>query len=576
MPCAFHAGYCALLAGVLTFSATLPLRAADEDFSARIDKFIFNRLAAEKVAPAPLASDSEFLRRVYLDLTGRLPTADQARAFLNSTEPDKRDKLIDSLFPALPTLGIGRRLEAKPFLDRWAYFFSDLFRNNEQLREGAPVFHGYLYKNLELNVPYDVMVRDMITATALSTWTNGAANFVARHRVMEGDGYSKMNHEDTCDELAISTTKLFLGVNTECISCHDGANHLEKVNLWLSKRKRSEVWNQAAFFGTTYVAPSFGRFPEFTVTDTEKGYDVKSKSVVRMPRSRAEVSPTFLLTSEKLQPGDRPREAYARMITNHPQFARATVNLFWAELMGQGIVDPPLSFDLDRQDPKNPPPAPWTIQPSHPELLDALAEDFRKHNYDLRYLMRTIVRSRAYQLSAAYDGKWNPQNASLFARRKVRRLPAEQLWDAISQATGKFEEFKGQYHVAKYNYLLQSPFFQDYQGSHRKLYDLLQTLGQTDREELPQDRSSLMQVANLLNHKLVTDRVTAAKGSNLETLLSKADDDEIIDQLFLRTLSRLPDNREREVARRAFKSNRTEGAEDLLWALINRVEFLFY
>lgn len=236
----------------------------------------------------------------------------------------------------------------------------------------------------------------MITATGLSTWTTGPANFIARERVMDGDGYSVMNHEDTCDELAIWTTKLFLGVNIECVSCHDGKGHLEKVNLWLSRKKRDDLWRQAAFLGKTYVAPSYGRFPEFTVQDTEKGYDPGTRSTVRMPRHATDLTPTFMLTGEKLPAGKREREAYADILIASPQFSRAAVNLFWAQLMGRGIVDPPFGFDLARQDPANPPPAPWTIQPSHPQLLNALADDFRSHHYDLRHLLKTIVSSEAY------------------------------------------------------------------------------------------------------------------------------------------------------------------------------------
>ena len=126
------------------------------------------------------------------------------------------------------------------------------------------------------------------------------------------------------------------------------------------------------------------------------------------------------------------------MLTENPQFARATVNLIWAELMGVGIVDPPLDFDLARLDPANPPPAPWTIQPSHPELLEALAKDFREHNYDLRRLIRLIVTSSTYQLSSRFDGEWKAAYAPYFARHFVSRLPAEAIADAISQATGNF------------------------------------------------------------------------------------------------------------------------------------------
>ena len=115
------------------------------------------------------------------------------------------------------------------------------------------------------------------------------------------------------------------------------------------------------------------------------------------------------------------------MITENPQFARATVNLVWSELMGVGIVDPPLDFDLARLDPANPPPAGWTIQPSHPELLEALAQDFRDHGYDLRRLIRTIAVSSTYQLSSRFEGEWKAAYAPYFARHFVRRLPAEAI-----------------------------------------------------------------------------------------------------------------------------------------------------
>jgi Protein of unknown function (DUF1549) len=167
-----------------------------------IDDYVLGKMAKEGVRPAPLSSDAEFLRRVYLDLTGRLPEPSTVRKFLADQDQQKRDKIIDSLFPPLPEVGLGRReTRVGPFFDRWSYYFCDLFRANDQLRDGVTPFHRYIYEALELNLPYDRFVRDLITASGLSTWTTGAANFVARERVMAGDGYSEQNHEDTCDEL---------------------------------------------------------------------------------------------------------------------------------------------------------------------------------------------------------------------------------------------------------------------------------------------------------------------------------------------------------------------------------------
>jgi hypothetical protein len=562
---------CAILLATTLSASNLPHR----NF---IDDYILSKIDKDHVPHAGLSSDPEFLRRVTLDLTGRLPEPDDVKKFLVNTDPNKRPEWIDSLLPPLPTMGVGRRLTDKPFLDRWAYFFSDLFRNDEQLREGTDIFYSYLYKSLELNVPYDQMVRDMLTSTALSTWTTGPANFVARERVMDGDGYSVMNHEDTCDELAIWTSKLFLGVNIECISCHDGRGHLEKVNLWLSGKKRADLWRQAAFFGKTYVAPSYGRFPEFTVEDTEKGYDLTTHSTVRMPRSSTDLTPTFLLTAEKLSPGKPERQAYADMLIANPQFARATVNLFWAQLMGRGIVDPPFGFDMARQDPAKPPPAPWTIQPTHPELLNALAEDFVRHHYDLRYLLKTIVSSTSYQLATEMDVPRTPAVDEHFAAHITRRLSAEELWDAISQAANVFDEIQSKYAVRKYKRVMQASFYHDYEGTLKNTFDLLQCFGQTDREEMSSDRSSLVQAASLLNGAPVLARIKIQKGGRLEALLNAKPthtDSEIVRDLFLSTISRYPTAKEESVGLKLLAGNREQGAEDLLWALINRIDFVF-
>ena len=545
-----------------------------------IDDYIFSKMEREGITPAPLASDTEFLRRIHLDLTGRLPEPEDVRKFLADSDPGKRDKVIDSLFPKLPTQGIGRRhTRVGPFLDKWTNFFDDLFRNNEQLREGIVTFHKYIYKVLELNVPYDEFVRDMITAKAVSTWTTGKANFVARHRMMFGDGYSHTNHEDTSDELAIWTTRLFLGVDVECISCHDGAAHLEKINLWLARHKRADVWRQAAFFGKTFVAPIYGRIPEFMVNDTEDGYDLTTKSVVRLPRYKTDITPTFVLSGEKYEPGkgDTEREAYAKMLTSDPQFARAGANLFWSRFMGRGIVDPPLGFDLDRQDPENPPPAPWKIQPTHPELLNKLAEDFRESGYDLRHLMKVITKSSAYQLSSYYRGDWKPAYEEYFARHKVRRLNAEEFWDAVSQSTGVFEEFTIRTDDDKIKYLMQSTFNHDF-SSNKALWNMLQDFGETDREDPPSDDASMVQAASVMNHELVLDRVKIQEGSRLHELLrsepSKSND-EIVDELFLATISRPPTAEEKSMSVSLLERLRDQGAEDLLWALLNRADFIF-
>jgi hypothetical protein len=210
----------------------------------------------------------------------------------------------------------------------------------------------------------------MLTAKAVSNWYVGPASYLARW-VIIGATCADTVHEDTSDEIAVWTAMHFLGLNVQCISCHDGRRHLEKVNLWLTEQKRSELWQQAAFFGKTRVlrrTEVSTAQDEYSIDDEGPGYSASGESVQRVPRrGEGMVEPAFLLTGEQPDPNKNPREEFARMITSHPQFARATVNLFWAEMMGVGIVDPVFDFDLLRQDPKNPPPAGWSIQPSHPE-----------------------------------------------------------------------------------------------------------------------------------------------------------------------------------------------------------------
>jgi hypothetical protein len=214
-----------------------PLRAGRSEMTARldaggqsirpvrirnyIDRYIFEKMDRDHIPHAGLAVDAEFLRRVTLDLTGRLPQPEAIRKFLQDSDPDKRDKVIDALMTT-PYLKHLVRDEA-PFVDRWAYFFGDLFRSGTaQLGKGRNLFHDYLYMSVLMNVPYDELVRDMITARARSNWLDAPSNFLVRDHVDDDSKPERVNDEDTYDEAAITTTKLFLGVNLECVSCHFG------------------------------------------------------------------------------------------------------------------------------------------------------------------------------------------------------------------------------------------------------------------------------------------------------------------------------------------------------------------
>jgi hypothetical protein len=267
------------------------------------------------------------------------------------------------------------------------------------------------------------------------------------------------------------------------------------------------------------------------------------------------------------------------MLTSSPQFARATVNLFWAELMGRGIVDPPFSFDLARQDPSNPPPKPWSVQPANPELLEVLAKDFRDHHFDLRYLIRTIVTSSTYQLSSHFDGEWKAAYEPYFARHYARRLDPEMIADAVDQATGIFSEMEVMYSDRKVNYVMQTYGPEDVRGKGLgPLSNFLRLMGQGYRVSPEKDNSgSMVEASALLNSRFVRDRVKVGDKGRLHDLLNHTPpllNEEIVDQVFLAFLCRLPSPKERVLAIKALEERHGQGLEDLAWSLINMPQFL--
>jgi hypothetical protein len=537
-----------------------------------IDEFVFDKIQADGIPHAPMASDEEFLRRVHLDLTGRIPGDDELREFRASTDPDKRDKMIDRL------------VTTSAYKARWTYFFGDLFKSaaNRIGNEGKNIFYRWLYDNVHFDRPYNLAVQDMLTANAASNWYVGPAGYVARWAVI-GVKCEDTVHEDTSDELAINSAKHFLGIDLNCVSCHDGRNHLEKINLWLTGRKREELYRMGAFFGKTRVLRRVEvatTQDEYSIDDSGPGYEASARTVVRVPRkgSAGPVEPVFMLSGERPDPAKHPRAEYARMLTSHPQFARTAVNLLWAEMFGAGIVDPPLDFDLARIDPANPPPAPWALQPTHPELLEALARYFREQNYSLREVLKLIAKSSTYQLSSHFPGEWKAAYARYFARRFVRRLTAEAIHDSIVQATGLYTEvpIRGTDFMAKYATETRSP--EDFKGKGALLKDVnffLESFGQTNREYAERtNEGDITQAILLMNSPFVLRQVKAAPGSYLSRLLrEQLSDEDRIARLFERFLVRRPSEQELAAATNLVRSNPTSGWEDVQWLLVNKVEF---
>jgi len=533
-----------------------------------IDDRIFGKMERDGVPHAALTSDFEFLRRVSLDITGRIPSTGEIQTFVTDKDTAKRDKLIDQL------------LTSEAYVDKWAYFFMDVFRANGKMGRGQNLFHYWMKENLEFDRPYDDIARSIISASAKSNHVVAAANLIAREHVQakpqpdDGDDFGMVHQLDTDDELAVLYGKTFLGVNFSCISCHDGQGHLEKVNVWLSQHKRSEFFQYSSFLGRTrylmYWEHGKPQSGEFMIDDANPGYDTKGKSMIRVPRFGGPNDPSFILTGEKPRPEAEPREELARFITSNPQFARATVNLFWEKLMGFGIVEPFDEFDLARQDPDHLP-AGWQLQPSHPELLNALALDFAKNNYSLKHLIGVICRSSAYQLSARFDGNWKDSYTKYYARKFVRQLSAEEIHDAVASATSRPGSFTMGDEKMSWAMQLSGP------GGSEDVKYFMQTFGQSNRSNPPRNPTgSPLQPMLLMQSPVVTDRVLAAKDSRVQRMLDTYKDDRrVVRELFLATLSRPPSESELKVGLDAMAKNRVQGAQDLQWALINQVEFMF-
>jgi len=533
-----------------------------------IDQQIFAKMERDGVQPSAVASDNEFLRRVTLDLTGRIPSSEDVKQFTASTDPRKREKVVDKL------------LESEAFVDKWAYFFMDLFRANGKMGRGQNLFHYWMKENLRVDRPYDEVARDIIAASAKSNHVVAASNVIAREHVQgkpqpdDGRDLGMIHQLDTHDELNVLYGKTFLGVNLSCVSCHDGKSHLEKVNVYLSTKKRTEFYQSSGFLGHSrylmyweYGKPQSG---EFLMDDGNPGYDSKGASMIRVPRFGGKSNPAFFLTGETPKPGEEPRVALGRMLTAHPQFAVASANLFWWRMMGQGIVEPFDDFDLARQDPANVP-AGWELQPTHPELLNQLAADFRKNGFRVKHLLRTIANSTAYQLSARYDGEWKDQYSKYFARKFVRLLGAEELHDSLTLATGRAGSFKYNDTQVQMAMQLSGPSG----GGDLKYF--MQTFGQSNRNNPPKLLAgSALQPLVMMQSPVVNDRVLAQKDSRVQRLLdSYKEDSTVVDEMFLGTLNRPPSDQERTIALDAMKQNRVNGAQNLQWALVNLTEFFY-
>jgi hypothetical protein len=474
-----------------------------------IDEKILAELQRLRIPPSPLVGDAEFFRRVHLDVAGRLPAPGRVRAFL--AEPPsagKRVRVIDEL------------LASPAFVDFWTLKLADLLVINSKKMgdQGTMAYHGWLREQLAANAPFNRTVSALLTATG-DTSQHGPANF-----------FGVANDPRDLGEFVSQT---FLGMRVACARCH---NH--PFDRWTM----NDYHHFAAYFartgheGTRVVVRAHGE-----VQHPKSGKDV-------LPRPLGHDGPAAEVA------GDR-RGALAAWMTSpgNPMLAHAVVNRVWKALLGRGLIEP-----VDDVRATNP--------ASNPALLDALAADFAKHNYDLRRLVRTIVASRTYQLSPVTN-EINRLDERFFSHAYLKPLTAQVLADAIAQVTGVPEQYPG---YPEGTTATQLP---DSQVASYALDVFGRCPRTTSCENPAQFGGGLSQALHLINGRTVNARL----GPALKQQLPSGSDRAVIEEIYLRSLSRPPTDQESAHWSKALaaSSAREEFLEDLLWALLNSREFAF-
>jgi hypothetical protein len=484
-----------------------------------IDDLVFDKLTQLRIEPSGLATDEEFLRRLYLDTIATLPTAEEARAFLRDRDSQKRRKLIDRL------------LERPEYVDFQTLKLSDLLRVNSLFLsdEGADRYYRWIHDEVEAGVPYDRFVVELLTGRG-SNYRAGPPNYF---RITAGP-----------EELAETTSQTFLGIRLQCAKCH---NHP------FEKWTQNDYYSLAAFFAR--VGRKGG--PEFG----EEQIYLRTAGEVTHPKTKKPMAPRYLggpvakITGEE----DR-RAALADWLTSmgNRQFARVATNRIWAELFGRGIVEPIDDFRVS-----NP--------PSNGPLLESLAREFSDHGYNVKHLTRLILNSRTYQASSVPTAT-DARDERHFARALPRRLTAEEAMDAIAQVTGKSDRFGSRRPGTRAIQLRDARM-----GAY-----FLEVFGRPKREincACERDMGpNLSQTLHLINGGNLNGKISASDGRLAKMIQGGKNDLDTLNDLYLATLSRYPTPAEMHAALKhvhVAKEKRRAALEDVLWALLNTEEFLY-
>lgn len=492
-----------------------------------IDRHVFAKLRRINITPSALSTDEEFLRRVYLDTIGHQPTLAEASAFLASTDPQKRAKLIDGL------------LERPERADFWAMRFADLFRAgyNEAGQKGGGAYGRWFRDQVRKDVPYDEIVRQLLVSQGRHDF-EGVSNFYF------------VSREITPEESGANVSQVLLGLQIECARCH---NH------------PFEKWSQNDFYG---FAAFFSRVSRKDMyQNNHNGTYLKDEGELLHPKTKKAMTPKYLDGDfEQEKAGEDVRYKLAQWVTNpkNPYFARASVNRFWKFFMGRGIVEPVDDFRV-------------TNPPANEPLLEALAGDFVKSGYSLKELERRILNSRTYQLSSIPNSLNRDDNVN-YSHFLVRRLMSEQIIDSMTLVTDVPEKLPSMPLGTRAMSVPVLPFL--------KPHYMMKVFGRNDLREVICERDSqpsVAQVMHLVSGETVQRQITSP-GGNLDTWLSEPglSDHDLVGRLYLAALSRPPFEDEAAAALKPLDGaavntqTRRRAYEDLLWALFNSKEFLFH
>ncbi len=485
-----------------------------------IDTHVNNKLKKLKIQAADLCTDAEFLRRVSLDLTGLPSTADQTRAFLNDARDSKakRAALIEDL------------LASPNYVDHWTLKWSDLLLSNRKFinEQGVWAFRNWIREGVATNKPYNEFVYELMTASG-STLENPPAN------------YYRIAREPR--EVMENMTQVFVGTRFVCAQCHDHP---------FEKWTQTQYYQLSSFFGG--VGRKGGKKGEEEVI-----YDMRSPALVTHAGTGQPAAAIFPFQLDGVDlSSDVPRVKLAKWLTakENPYFAKSLSNRYWSYLNGKGIIDPVDDIRLS-----NP--------PSNPELLDALTSDFVAHGFDLKHLLRTITSSHTYQRTFATQ-QWNEDDDTNYSHATPRRLAAEQLFDAIMTATGaptNLPGVPGGFHAS------QLP---DASGA----VTFLDMFGRAPRESPCEcERSSevsLAQTLTLINGPTISEALVHPQGLIAKQLAAKAEPGKMVEEIYLSVFNRMPTDVERQQGEKYLAANGlADGAQDLMWALINSPAFLF-